>query len=54
MVNDKLNTGETVSAVLRKVQTGEKQVTDEKPKYKVEVKITNLDTGEIHSYEVTR
>lgn len=59
MINDKMNLGEMVSAVLTNAKTGEKRVIDEKglrkeAKYRVEVKVTNLETGEVHTYEQLR
>lgn len=55
MVNEKISAGETVAAVLRNVETGVKRIVDNAgPKYKVEVIVTNLETGEKHSYEVKR
>ena len=59
-INEKLKTGETVGAVLTNAKTGEKRFVGgaptpkAEPRYKVEVKITDLKTGEIHKYEATR
>ena len=57
-INEKMNAGETVSAVLTNAKTGKKRVVGGAPKkglrYKVEVKITDLQTGEIHKYEANR
>ncbi len=59
-INEKLSTGETVGAVLTNVKTGKKTVVGGAPspkkeaRYKVEVKVTDLLTGEIHKYEARR
>ena len=56
-INEKINAGETVGAVLTNVKTGEKTVVGgapKEPRYKVEVKVTDLQTGEIHRFEGTR
>lgn len=59
-INEKLNAGETVGAVLTNVKTGKKTVVGgapspkKEPRYRVEVKVTDLETGEIHRYEATR
>lgn len=59
-INEKMNCGESVVAVLKNAATGEKRVIDDvqfgtpSAKYKFEVKVTNLRTGEVHKYEVER
>lgn len=57
-INEKLEGGETVSAVLTNVKTGEVKIVGEAPKsapkYRVEVTVINLETGEVHKYEATR
>ena len=52
-LDDDVRTGETVSAILRNVETGEKRVI-ESAKYKIEVTVTDLRTGEVHKYEAKR
>ncbi len=49
MINEELNCGEQVSAVLRNALTGKKRVIDRRsaPKYEIEIKVTDLQTGEI-------
>lgn len=56
MVDDNISAGETVSAVLKNALTGTVQKIDKesKSKYKIEIKVTVLATGEIHRYEATR
>ena len=53
MINDDMNCGETVAAILRDAKTGAKRVIS-KAKYKVEIKITDLTTGAVHTFEETR
>ncbi len=59
-INEKLNAGETVGAVLTNVKTGKKTVVGGAPppkkeaRYRIEIKVTDLLTGEIHKYEATR
>ncbi len=56
-INDEVNSGEEVSAVLTNAATGEKRIVGEPkraPKYRVEVTITNLETGKVHKYETTQ
>lgn len=59
-LNDRVSLGETVSAVLTNVKTGEKRVIDDKglqkeAKYKIEVTVTDLRTGEVYfKYEAKR
>ena len=54
-INDDVRTGETVAAILKNIQTGKKWTIGGAPptetKHKIEVKITNLTTGEVYSYE---
>ena len=56
-INEKLEGGEEVSAILTNVKTGETRTVGGKKKtlkYRVEMTITNLETGEVHKYEATR
>ena len=59
MINDKMETAETVSAVLTNAKTGQKRIIEEnspqaKAKYRIEVKVTNLETGEVQTYDDSR
>ena len=59
MINDKVNMGETIAAILQNVASGEKRVIDsnaskKEAKYKIELKITDLRTGAITRHEETR
>ena len=60
-VNDKIGTGETVIAVLTNAETGEKRTIEPKKKsepvvhtQRIEVIVTDLVTGRVQRYEVTR
>ena len=56
-LNEKLSMGETVSAIIKNAETGETRVIGTPPPtptYKVEVTVTNLQTGEVHNYTTTR
>ncbi len=58
-INDKVKCGETTCVVLTNTKTGEKRVIGPEPttpKYRVEVKVTvtDLRTGEVQKYEITR
>lgn len=60
MTNDDIKMGETIAAILQNVETGEKRVIDNntapktEAKYKIEVKMTNLQTGAITRHEEIR
>ena len=56
-VNENLSAGETVSAVLTNAITGEKRVVGEakkEPRYKIEITVTDLITGDVQKHETTR
>ncbi len=60
MVNENINAGETVLAVLRNAETGEKRTIEQpraessEPTQKIEVIITDLQTGRVQHFEVKR
>ncbi len=60
MVNETISAGETVCAVLTNAKTGEKRTIDQsrakssEPTYKIELIITDIQTGRVQRYEVKR
>lgn len=57
MINENLNAGETVAAILQNALTGEKRVVGEakkEPRYKVVITVTDLETGDVQTHETTR